>query len=131
MNKTTIISIVSLIVSSGAAGQTAASGDIVGRILSTSGAPVGHASVIAVPVIKTGDGPYVRHALTDGQGQFSISGVLAGSNTICVAAPGYLDPCRWGKPTVVDFQRQQISVNIQIEESRRIEVAIRDSSSAL
>jgi hypothetical protein len=130
MWKVTIVATVGLVSASGVVAQTVADGDIVGRVLS-DGVAVAHAAVIAVPAVKSGDGPYIRHSLTDGQGYFSISGVLGGSNTICVAVRGYLDPCRWGTPTVVNFQGQQISVNLQIGESRRIEVAIRDSNSVL
>jgi hypothetical protein len=131
MRTVTYVVILSAAGVASALGQTNSAGDIIGRVVSTTGFGVSAATVLVAQANRAGTGPFVRHATTDGNGNFAVTGVTTGQNVVCVRAPGYLDPCQSGNGASVDFEGKQLQVELTMPEGRRIEVAIRDSNNVL
>jgi hypothetical protein len=66
-------------------GPSHGAGVIAGRVVTSSGRPIGQAQILALRV-----GQSVRIATTDAQGRFAVDGLSAGSYLLRVSAAGYV-----------------------------------------
>jgi hypothetical protein len=55
-------------------------------------------------MLAPGEAYFSTTVTTDGNGNFSRSGALAGRYTYCAELEGYLNPCDWAKPLGVEVQ---------------------------
>ena len=91
-------------------GQSASTGTFSGSVLDQNGAPLAGALVAFQRVPKLAGYPaahpgrtslapgeviYSTAATTNRRGQYSATGLPAGTYNYCVLLAGYLDPCRW------------------------------------
>src|SRR5207247_167164 len=92
-----------LLLASIAIAQTGGTGALSGTVVDDSGKPVAAAVLASMPGTK-GSAPVNVRAQAAADGTFSMTGLQAGTYTVCVQVKGggYLDPCTWSPvaPTV-------------------------------
>lgn len=88
--------------------SSAASASIAGTTVdSATGKPVG---AVIVTAVRGGLPPLSAHATSDNKGNYAITGLAAGSYTVCARSigDGYLDPCQWSSiPATISLAEGQ------------------------
>jgi hypothetical protein len=110
-------------------GQTG-TGSIAGTIQSTDGKPVARAAVrisLLNSAVLGGAAPFNAVAATGADGKFAMSGVPAGTYTVCPVArdAGLLPPCLWGTEPVATVVAGQTANVAAIEMKVGVDLYLR------
>jgi len=108
------------------------SGSVRGKIVDENQQPITSAYIIANP---TSVGVPAARAAVSSDGSFVVSGLVAGTYSICVQAQdtSFLDPCHWGNPPQVKVTAGQ-SVTLQplsVLKGSQLQVRLNDPTQQL